>query len=188
MAENAVTPWRAQPMTLSLEQRVSSAKTILAQSSSPSHASKAAKQLVGSYAHLRPDNPTTFIESIAAVLAQYPPSVADECADPRRGIARKAEFLSVKAVVEWCEARLEYYQAIAAYRGPPPTRLQIEAGPVTAEDCGNLMAKVGEALRANNTRSPLDTLLKQVADARRLRIEEVMRTADAPCKADGGAS
>lgn len=121
---NAVTPWRAQPMTLSLEQRVSSAKMILAQPSTPSHASKAAKQLVGSYAHLRPDNPTTFIESIAAVLAQYPLGVVEECADPRKGIARKSEFLSVKALVDWCDARLAFYQGLASYAGTPVVRLE----------------------------------------------------------------
>lgn len=78
-----------------------------------------AKQLVGSYAHLRPDNPETFIASIAAVLAQYPLGVAEECVDPRKGIARGAEFLSVKAIIDWCDKRLSFYQGLATYVALP---------------------------------------------------------------------
>lgn len=76
--------------------------------------------MTGSYAHLRPDNPEVFIASIAAVLAQYPFCIAEEAADPRMGIARKAEFLSVKALVEWCDARLAFYQSLASYVPPAP--------------------------------------------------------------------
>ena len=90
MGSTAVSHWQPQPTTLSLAQRVLSARMILQQASAPSQATRLAKQLVGSYAHLRPDNPQTFIESIAAVLAQYPLGVIEEVADPRRGIARKA--------------------------------------------------------------------------------------------------
>ena len=111
-------------MTLSLEQRVSSAKTILAQSSTPSQSAKAAKQIVGTFAHVRADNPETFIASVAAVLSQYPLGVIEDCADPRIGIARKVEFLSVKSLVEWCDARLAFYQGLAAYVAPPSKRIE----------------------------------------------------------------
>lgn len=116
-------------MTLSLEQRVSSAKTILAKSSTPSQAAKAAKTIVGTFAHVRADNPETFIASIAAVLSQYPLGVVEDCADPRIGIARKVEFLSVKSLVEWCDARLSFYQGLAAYVAPPPKRAEPELTP-----------------------------------------------------------
>jgi hypothetical protein len=109
-----------QPTTSSLEQRVSNAKAIVAKGTTPSEASQAAKTLVGSFAHLRPDNPQVFIASIAAVLAQYPRGVVEECVDPRCGIARKVEFLSIKALVEWCDVRLAFYQALASYSGTPP--------------------------------------------------------------------
>lgn len=91
---------------------------ILAQPCTPAQASKAAKTLTGAFAHLRPDNPETFIASIAAVLAQYPLGLVEECCDPRRGLARSIEFLSVKAIVEWCDTRLAFHQALAAYVAP----------------------------------------------------------------------
>ncbi|HET7156090.1 MAG TPA: hypothetical protein VFI87_12060 [Hyphomicrobiaceae bacterium] len=101
----------------------------MAQSSTPSQSARAAKQLVGSYAHLRPDNPETFLASIAAVMAQYPLGIIEEAADPRRGIARKVEFLSVKSLVEWCDARLAFYQGLASYIALPPKREEPELTP-----------------------------------------------------------
>ena len=80
---------------------------------------KAAKTLIGSYAHLRPDNADVFVASIGAVLAQYPLGIVEEVTDPRRGIARKVEFLSVKSLVEWCDARLAFYQGLATYVALP---------------------------------------------------------------------
>jgi len=136
-----------------------------------------AKDIVGNFPNLKPDNPTRFVESVGQVVEQYPAGIGQECADPVRGIAAKVEFLSIKSLVEWCDKRVEFYRSLANYRELPPAR-QIEAGPITAEQCENVMAKVAEALRANNTRSPLDKLHAQVADARRLRIEEVLRVAE----------
>lgn len=94
----------------------------MAQSSTPSQAARAAKQIIGSYAHLRPDNPEAFVAAVIAVLAQYPAGVIDDCADPRRGIARSVEFLSIKALTEWCDQRLAFYQGLAAFVGQPPKR------------------------------------------------------------------
>lgn len=101
----------------------------MSQASTPSQAARLATQLVGSYAHLKPDNPETFIASIAAVLAQYPLGVAEDAADPRKGIARTAEFLTVKALVDWCDARLAFYQGLAAYVAPPAKRVEPELTP-----------------------------------------------------------
>lgn len=78
-------------------------------------AAKAAKKLVGSYAHLRPGDPDTFIESIAEVLAQYPLGVVAECVDVRTGAARKIEFLTVRALVEFLDARMEFHTALARH-------------------------------------------------------------------------
>lgn len=113
---------------------------------------------------------------MAAVLSVYPLPIVEECCDPRVGLASKVIFFSIAELTDWLARRLEFYQSVAAYQRPPAAR-QIEAGPVTADQCRNLMAEVAEALRANNTRSPLDTLLDQRADMRRLRIEEVIRHA-----------
>lgn len=107
-------PWQPQGTTLSLEQRISNAKLVIAAATSPVEASKAAKRLVGSYAHMRPGDPDTFIESVAAVLSQYPLGIVGLCADPRRGIARKAKFLSIAELVEWLDAELEHYRKTAA--------------------------------------------------------------------------
>jgi hypothetical protein len=102
--------------TLSLEQRAENAKRILKRETTPSEALKAAKQLLGSYAHIRPEQPETFLASIAAVLAQYPSGVVLECVDPRIGLARSTEFLSVAKVVEWCETRELYHRHLATYQ------------------------------------------------------------------------
>ncbi len=129
MAGNSVARLHQSPMTSSLEQRVLSAKMILDTPTSPSSALKAAKTLIGSYAHLRPDNPEVFVASIGAVLAQYPFGVVEEAADPRRGIARKVEFLSVKALVDWCDSRLSFYQGLATYVALPPKPAEPELTP-----------------------------------------------------------
>lgn len=153
--QNAVAPWRPQAMTLSLEQKVSSAKMILQQPSSPSQAARLAKQLVGSYAHLRPDNPEVFIASIAAVLAQYPLGVIEEAADPRKGIARIAEFLSIKALVEWCDARLAFYQGLAAYVALPPQPKQPELTPEEWRRGSDAMRGLHRALKEKRDISAL---------------------------------
>jgi hypothetical protein len=88
---------------------------VLAHRAAPSEALKSAKQLVGSYAHLKPDQPETFLASIASVMAQYPLGLVQECADPRMGIARKCEFLSVAKLVAWLDDRLAYHQALASF-------------------------------------------------------------------------
>lgn len=107
--------WQPPQTTLSLEQRSLNAKIILATRAAPSDALKSAKQLVGSYAHLKPDQPETFLASIASVMAQYPLGLIQECADPRVGIARKCEFLSVAKLVAWLDDRLAFHQAMASY-------------------------------------------------------------------------
>jgi hypothetical protein len=165
-----------QPTNVSLEQRSKTACSILAQRTTTTQALRLAKDLVGNFPNLRPDNPGRFIESVDQVLGQYPLGIAQECADPIVGIASKVEFLSIKALIDWCEGRLSFYRALAAYVKPPEPR-QIEPGPITAEQCENLMAKVAEVLRANTQRSPLDMLIDQRTKARRLRIEEIYRTA-----------
>lgn len=162
--------------TLSLEQRSSIAKAMLAKATTSTEASQKAKYLVGQWSNLKPDNPRVFIESVAAVLSVYPLSIVEECCDPRIGLASTINFFSIKDLTDWLTTRLELYQSLAAYQRPPSPR-QIESGPITGEQCRNLMAEVGEALRANNSRSPLDILLDQRAEMRRLRKEEIYRAA-----------
>lgn len=83
---------------------------------SSTYALRAAKQLVGSFPHARPPEPETYAAAISATLAQYPQGVVDDCVDPRIGLARDREFPpTVKAVVDWCDARVAHYQALAKY-------------------------------------------------------------------------
>jgi hypothetical protein len=120
----------------------------------PSEALKATKQIVGSYAHLKPDQPEIFLASIAAVLAQYPWGIVEECADPRKGIARTVEFLSVAKVADWCDERLAFYQSAARYVPPAITYVERELTDKEQEKglaaFAGLMSRQGdiEAMRA----------------------------------------
>jgi hypothetical protein len=92
-------------------------REILASSTSPQAALKAAKQLVGCWPHARPPEPETYAAALASVLAQYPLGLVQECVDPRTGLARGREFPpTVAAVVEWCDVRLNWHKALADFR------------------------------------------------------------------------
>lgn len=131
----------------------------LSSSTSPVEAAKAAKQLVGSYAHMKPGDPDVFVASIAAVLSQYPLGLVRECADPRSGVARTVKFLSVAELVEWLDRRLVHYQALAQHKPrplalPPPT--------FTEEHKATMREKVAELLRWVAGRpDPIDRLKRQ---------------------------
>lgn len=112
--------WPRQATTLSLEQRSSISRVVLSSTTSATEAARAAKQLVGSYAHMKPGDPDVFVASIAAVLSGYPLGLVQECADPRFGIARTAKFLSIAELVEWLDRRLEFHQALAGHKPRPP--------------------------------------------------------------------
>lgn len=108
-----------RPSTTSLlEQKAAQAKTALTTpTTSPSVALKAAKQLVGCFPHARPPEPETYAAALGATLAQYPPAIVAECVDPRVGLARTREFPpTVAAIVEWCDARLRYYESLSKYQ------------------------------------------------------------------------
>jgi hypothetical protein len=100
--------------------------------------------LVGSFAHLRPDNPQTFIASITGVLSQYPLGLVEECVDPRCGIARKVEFLSIKSLVDWLDRRLAFYRSLASYT----PRLQLPEREFTDEECERGHAAIGGLRKA----------------------------------------
>ncbi len=88
---------------------------VVSRSTSPLQAAEQAKKLVGSYAHLRPGDPGVFMQSIADVLEQYPLGVVLEACDARTGAARKIEFLTVRAVVEYLDARMEFWSTVAKH-------------------------------------------------------------------------
>ena len=161
--------WQQPRTTLSLEQRSSNAKLVIAHQTAPSEALKAAKQLVGSYAHLRPDQPETFLASIASVLAQYPLGIVQECVDPRLGIARKAEFLSVAKLVEWLDNRLAYHQALASYVKRRDERVDNYAADLTDEDrkaASEFMANLAKEI-AERSRARLASYAPKLAESER---------------------
>ena len=116
---NEIKPWK--PSTdLSLEQKIAKSSEMLKCETSPPAALKAAKQLVGCYPHAKPPDPEIYAGALAAVLAQYPLGLVEECCDPRCGLARKREFPpTVACVVEWCDSRLKYHQTMANCHNKP---------------------------------------------------------------------
>jgi hypothetical protein len=128
-------PARPSPMCLtgpSLNQKAEIARSILVRPITATAALKSAKKLVGSYANLRPADPEEFGQCIAEVLGQYPAGVVEECVDPRIGVAKKVEFLSIKSLTEWLDNRLVFYQSLASYM-PKPQRSQSETVEISAE-------------------------------------------------------
>lgn len=136
--------------TLSLEQRSTNAKAMLARMTTAAEASKAATQLAGQFASLRAHDPDGFIWAVAAVLGKYPFGVVEECCDPQRGLALKIEFLSIKSLGEYCDGRLEFYRSLAAYKGIA-VKAELPDDPVMAERIGSLLRDLGNTLRARIT-------------------------------------
>lgn len=127
---------------------------------SASSALKAAKQLVGSWPHSRPPEPEIYAAALGATLAQYPPRIVNECVDPRAGLARKREFPpTVASIVEWCDARLAYYEALAKYeaREKPPEREFSDEDRVIAR---KFLADLADELKVRNG-MPIATALRQ---------------------------
>ena len=150
--------------TLSLEQRSLSARTILAETISPADAAKAAKRLVGSYAHMKPSDPDTFVESIMMALSTYPAGLVAECVDPRVGVARKIKFLSIAELVEWLDERRAHYETLAAYKPRPPAL----PPPVFTEEHKATMRQRFADLVASmfaRHRDPVDELRKAAREA-----------------------
>ena len=119
-------PWT--PSTaLSLEQMAIQSKAVIAHATSPQDALRAAKRLAGSWPHARPPDPEGWAASLAAVLAQYPLGLVEQCVDPRVGLARGREFPpTVASVVEWCDRELKKHMTLAEYRPralPPPEKV-----------------------------------------------------------------
>jgi hypothetical protein len=98
---------------LSIEQEASRSVAALKYATSPQEALRQVKRLVSSWPHARPPDPEGWAASMAAVLAQYPLGIAQECCDPRVGLAKKREFPpTVAAIDEWCKRRLDYHHGM----------------------------------------------------------------------------
>jgi hypothetical protein len=55
-----------------------------------------------------------FINSLAALLSNFPRSVIEDCINPKIGFATTADFLSIHQVNEWCCKRAYRYDQIIA--------------------------------------------------------------------------
>src|SRR5215468_2503522 len=99
-----------------------------------------AKQLIGSFPHARPPEFETYLAALAAVLSDYPASIAAACCDPRSGLARNIKFPPTAAeVIEWCEEK-------AASLRPPPS--PVLALPVPRRDMDRIDRPSLDELRA----------------------------------------
>lgn len=83
---------------------------------SPQQAAIEAKKLTAAWPHARPPDAAGYAASLAAVLAQYPLGVVQECCDPRTGLARSREFPPTPAaIVEWCDRRVTYHRGMVKW-------------------------------------------------------------------------
>lgn len=72
-----------------------------------------AKKLVAAWPHARPPDGEGYAVSLAAVLAQFPLGVVQECCDARTGLAKVREFPpTVASIEEWCTRRLSYHRGM----------------------------------------------------------------------------
>lgn len=126
---------------------------MLTSSTSPRAALAAAKQLMGQWPHAKPVDSETYAASLAAVLAQYPLGLVQECVDPRTGLARTREFPpTVACLVEWLDERLALLQKLASIKPRPPPPPQPE---FSAEHRQSMIARfqalMQDMLRAKRT-------------------------------------
>lgn len=159
----------------SLERKAAAARSHLAQPTTRLRSLDLAEKLIGSFSNCRPPDAKVFADSVAQVLQKYPLGLAEEACDPQRGAALAMDWLGLKALGDWCDARMEYYAKLARYQAPP-VRLEPPSDPTMAARVCALFKDLADALRAKQP-SPLDRMHEEVAQARKLRIEEVMRRA-----------
>jgi len=153
-------PWLPLPTTSSRAQKISNAKTVLATTTGPADAARAAKRLVGSYAHLKAPDPETFVENVAAVLSLYPLDIVRECVDPRFGIARKLKWLSIQELGDWLDSKLEYYRLVAA-TSPHPPALPAPVPPPNPEMAARASELLGGLARRLARRGSRDIVSRQ---------------------------
>jgi hypothetical protein len=109
---------------------------------SPQAALALAEKLIGCWPHAKPPDPKTYSAAMSATLAGYPLKVAQECCDPRIGLAREREFPpTVAALVAWCDKRHEFYQSVAKYTG---RSVALPAPEYSGEHCAEMRARIAE--------------------------------------------
>lgn len=96
------------------------AKAIVQCGTSPQAALALAEKLIGCWPHAKPPDPKTYMAAVAATLAGYPLKIAQDCCDPRTGLAREREFPpTVAAIVAWCDPVLADLKSWAEHKPSP---------------------------------------------------------------------
>jgi len=103
---------------------------------------------------MKPQDPDTFVEAVAAVLSLYPFDVVRECVDPRYGIARKLKWLSIAELSDWLDERLDYYRLVAA-TSPHEPRPALQPPPASPEMAARLQALVQKIAPRMQMRDPI---------------------------------
>lgn len=104
--------------------------------------------MVEQWPHANPPNASAWISSIANAFEGYPLGVVAECV---HGLARSREFPpTVKAVADWCDARLQHHRNWAAYV-PVVKRLEKPDPPVKHKEIEGWLIRLGKWLSAPKT-------------------------------------
>jgi hypothetical protein len=153
--ENLPTNYGAQSMRQALAERLM-----------PSEGMDAVQRLLSCYPHsVRSEATGGYLGALAAVLCDYPKSIALNCCDPRKGVARETKFLpTVNDIVVFCEREIKSMRNIvdrddrekSILAGMQARREAFESGE-PAEERKAFIAKRREELGANwgiNTGKP----------------------------------
>lgn len=131
---------------LSLEQKVAKSREIVRYATSPREAFEAGRTLIGQWPSAKAPNPDAYAAAIGAALSGYPLGVMRECIDPRTGLAREREYPpTVAAVVEWCDKRLSFHQALASYQGRARQQGYVE-GDYSSEHRANMLQRLSKMM------------------------------------------
>lgn len=145
----------------------------MAFSTSASKAGEAAKHLVGQWAHLKVDQPDVFIRTIAAILAQYPLGIVEECIDPRTGPVNTLRFLNVADLRPWLDARLEHHRTLAAWRPRPVVAALPPPPPATPEHRAGMIERFRALLaRVSRAPDPVTSLIRAHRRQQQDRLED----------------
>jgi hypothetical protein len=107
---------RSPPETLA-EYKQIAILTMQSPKPTASEALDLAEMLVGQWPYLNAHDPETYSLTIAAMLREWPIMLAEECCDPRTGLARTREMPPTAAsVTAWCTERYVRYRAVSPSR------------------------------------------------------------------------
>src|SRR5262245_787861 len=94
---------QSSPST-SLSKSTTTLRQVLADRLTHVEALEAVGKMLSSRGSGQPHDPKGYLGALAAVLMEYPKTVALKCADPIKGVCRETRFLpEIADIVKWCE-------------------------------------------------------------------------------------